>query len=194
MTGNRNKLDEVEDILRDFYRGKAMPFRLTHRNVDLPELQGDSRADICEQKARAAYDIVVGRCMVEDTSLCFNAMGGLPGPYVKWFLKSTGPKGLYCMLKGFEDKSAMAVCSVAYVNRWGGAFLFHGETKGTIVEPRGPATAFGWDSIFLPDGHDLTYSQMSRKQKNRVSHRVKAMRKLKQFLDKYENKSVSSEQ
>ena len=52
--------------------------------------------------------------MVEDTSLCFNAYGGLPGPYIKWFLKSLGHEGLNTMLAGFEDKSAYAQCIFAY--------------------------------------------------------------------------------
>lgn len=52
--------------------------------------------------------------MVEDTSLCFNAYGGLPGPYIKWFLKNLGHEGLNKMLAGFEDKSAYAQCIFAY--------------------------------------------------------------------------------
>jgi hypothetical protein len=52
--------------------------------------------------------------MVEDTSLCFNAMGGLPGPYIKWFLKKLGHDGLNRMLAGFEDKTAYAQCIFAY--------------------------------------------------------------------------------
>lgn len=52
--------------------------------------------------------------MVEDTSLCFNAYGGLPGPYIKWFLQKLGHEGLNAMLAGFEDKSAYAQCIFAY--------------------------------------------------------------------------------
>lgn len=57
---------------------------------------------------------VGGAVMVEDTSLCFNAMGGLPGPYIKWFLKKLGHDGLNRMLAGFDDKSAYAQCIFAY--------------------------------------------------------------------------------
>lgn len=52
--------------------------------------------------------------MVEDTSLCFNAMGGLPGPYIKWFLQKLGHDGLNRMLAGFEDKTGYAQCIFAY--------------------------------------------------------------------------------
>lgn len=57
---------------------------------------------------------VGGAVMVEDTSLCFNACGGLPGPYIKWFLAKLGHDGLNRMLVGFEDKSAYAQCIFAF--------------------------------------------------------------------------------
>lgn len=52
--------------------------------------------------------------IVEDTCLCFNALGGLPGPYIKWFLKKVGPEGLFKMLQGFDDHTATAMASFAY--------------------------------------------------------------------------------
>jgi inosine triphosphate pyrophosphatase len=52
--------------------------------------------------------------MVEDTCLCFNALQGLPGPYIKWFLGKLGHDGLNRMLHGFEDKTAYAQCTFAY--------------------------------------------------------------------------------
>ena len=57
---------------------------------------------------------VNGPVMVEDTCLCFNALGGLPGPYIKWFLDGTGHEGLNKMLEGFEDKSAYAECVFSF--------------------------------------------------------------------------------
>jgi len=57
---------------------------------------------------------VGGAVMVEDTSLCFHACGGLPGPYIKWFLAKLGHDGLNRMLAGFDDKSAYAQCIFAF--------------------------------------------------------------------------------
>lgn len=56
---------------------------------------------------------VQGPVLVEDTCLCFNALGGLPGPYIKWFLEKLKPEGLHQLLAGFEDKSAYALCTFA---------------------------------------------------------------------------------
>lgn len=76
----------------------------------------------------------------------------------------------------------MAVCTVAYVNERGEVNVFSGETDGTIVKPV-VAETFGWDSCFMPNGYDITYAQMSKEEKNRISHRMKAMLKLKEFLE-----------
>lgn len=109
-------------------------------------------------------------------------LGVFPGPYIKWFLKATGPLGLHRMLKGFDDKTAKAVCTIAYINEQGIVNIFNGETNGMIVEPTVDET-FGWDSCFKPNGCEVTYAQMPNDEKNLISHRMKAMLKLKEFLD-----------
>ena len=75
VTGNANKLREVQQILGDFVN-------VASRKVDLPELQGEPD-DIAVEKCRLAAAEVGGACITEDTCLCFNALGGLPGPYIK---------------------------------------------------------------------------------------------------------------
>ena len=90
-----------------------------------------------------------GAVMVEDTSLCFNALNGLPGPYIKWFMDKVGHDGLNKMLVGFDDKTAYAQCIFAYTEGEDKPVqLFVGRTPGKIVPPRGPTT-FGWDAIFV---------------------------------------------
>ncbi|XP_050529341.1 inosine triphosphate pyrophosphatase [Daktulosphaira vitifoliae] len=182
VTGNIKKLEEVIQMFKTFYTGDT-PFNLSNKHIDLPEHQGDQDF-ICKKKAQAAFEIIKGPCIVEDTSLCFNAFGGLPGPYVKWFLEKIHPLGLYRMLNGFEDKTAVAVCTVAYVNEQGEINIFRGETDGTIVEPTAIET-FGWDSCFQPNGYSVTFAEMTKEEKNKISHRKKAMSQLKEFLDQH---------
>lgn len=87
------------------------------------------------------------------------------------------------MLQGFEDKTAIALCTFAYSSGIPGekVKLFHGKTEGTIVSPRGP-TDFGWDPCFQPKGYDKTYAEMAKVDKNSISHRSKALAALKEFL------------
>jgi inosine triphosphate pyrophosphatase len=85
---------------------------------------------------------VSGPIVIEDTSLCFNALGGLPGPYIKWFLQKTGHVGLNNLLAAYEDKSARAVCCLSYFDGREGSepIVFVGETHGKIVPARGKAS------------------------------------------------------
>jgi inosine triphosphate pyrophosphatase len=80
VTGNVKKLQEVTSIVSTGAR--AFPFELTNTKIDLPELQGEP-SDIAREKCRLAAEKVGGPVMCEDTCLCFNALGGLPGPYIK---------------------------------------------------------------------------------------------------------------
>ncbi|KNC81072.1 Ham1 family protein, partial [Sphaeroforma arctica JP610] len=126
---------------------------------------------------------VGGPVLVEDTSLCFNALGGLPGPYIKWFLDKTGHTGLNNLLMAYEDKSAYALCTFAYSQGPGHEpVVFSGKCHGSIVPARGPH-AFGWDPIFLPDGFDTTFAEMDKDVKNTISHRSRALAQVKTFLE-----------
>lgn len=179
VTGNAKKLEEIIAIL-----GKNFPREVKNEKIDLPEYQGESR-DISISKCKAALNIIQGPVIVEDTCLCFNAMKGLPGPYIKWFLEKLGPEGLVSMLTAWEDKSAEAVCTFAYSsgNPDEDVILFEGRTNGTIVSPKGPRD-FGWDPIFQPDGYTETYAELSKSVKNKISHRSKALEQLKNYFEK----------
>lgn len=86
------------------------------------------------------------------------------------------------MLKGFEDKSAQAVCTFGYCAGPGEPVqLFQGIQNGSIVEPRGKEV-FGWNPVFEPQGYNLTYGEMDGAAKNAISHRFIALEKLKVFL------------
>lgn len=174
VTGNQNKLREVQAILGN-------EFQITSQKLDLPELQGEPDI-ISSEKCKKAAEIVKGPVLTEDTCLCFNALKGLPGPYIKWFLEKLGHDGLNTLLSGYSDKSGYALCTFALsIGPGSEPILFSGRTNGRIVPARGP-NSFGWDPIFEPDGFDLTYAQMDKDVKNGISHRYKALEKLKNWL------------
>ncbi|CAH1099621.1 unnamed protein product [Psylliodes chrysocephalus] len=181
VTGNAKKLEEVIQIL-----GSEFPRQLISKKLDLPELQGELN-EVSILKAKEAHRQVQGPVIVEDTALCFKSLKGLPGPYIKWFLEKLGPEGLHQMLHGFEDKSAEAVCTFAYHpgSDSDDVILFQGITDGTIVDPRGPRD-FGWDPCFQPKGYNLTYAEMPKTEKNKISHRYKALDKVKKYFVKTE--------
>ena len=176
ITGNKNKLQEVVQIF-----GSNPSYTIQALNLDLPELQGEPET-IVSEKCRLASLKVDGPVLVEDTSLCFNALLGMPGPYIKWFQDKIGLEGLNNLLMSYEDKSAVAQCIFAYKkSKNDPTHLLMGKINGTIVSARGPNN-FGWDPIFLPDGYTETFAEMDPKLKNTISHRYKALNLLKHFL------------
>ncbi|MCJ1368354.1 nucleoside triphosphate pyrophosphohydrolase ham1 [Acarospora aff. strigata] len=172
ITGNKNKLAEVKAILGD-------TVTLRSQSLDLVEIQGTIE-EISTDKCRRAAEMVGGPVLVEDTCLCFDALKELPGPYIKWFLEKLGHEGLNNLLVAYPDKSAQALCTFAYSPGTGhDPIIFQGRTTGKIVPARGP-TNFGWDAIFEYDGK--TFAEMDKVEKNKISHRFKALGKLREWL------------
>nr|CAH0103936.1 unnamed protein product [Daphnia galeata] len=183
VTGNAKKLEEVTAIL-----GSYSSIHVVRQNIDLPEYQGENPEYIVKEKCLSALKIINGPTLVEDTCLCFNALQGLPGPYVKWFLSKIGPSGLINLLSSWEDKSAYALCLFAYCEGVGKEVkIFSGTTEGSIVTPRG-AQDFGWDACFQPTGFNLTYAEMDKKTKNLISHRYRALEAMKLYFSEKSQK------
>jgi inosine triphosphate pyrophosphatase len=174
VTGNVNKLEEAKSIL-------SSDINLIHQNIDLPEIQG-TPDEIIKYKCKSMVHKIDGPYIIEDTCLCFNAIGGLPGPYIKWFIDTIGDYNVYKLLDGFEDKSAYALCTIAFV-KYPGAdpIIFRGKITGKIVKPRGDIN-FSWDTIFQPDNYNLTFSELGDT-KNKISHRRIALQALVEYLN-----------
>jgi non-canonical purine NTP pyrophosphatase (RdgB/HAM1 family) len=172
VSSNPNKGIEAERILGMPILRVAMP---------LPEMQAATVEEITRYKLEIARTKGYGRLIVEDVSLGFDALGNFPGPYVRWLLEAAGGKGLAAIAYALNDRSAKAQCCVGY---WNGreAKLFMGETAGQIlVEPRGERH-FGWDAWFQPSGTAKTFAELTDGEKDAVSHRGKAYRKLADHL------------
>ncbi|KAI0983653.1 hypothetical protein GJ496_011371 [Pomphorhynchus laevis] len=176
VSSNKNKIKEFVSIMK-----RCPDIEVVTADIDLPELQGEPDF-IVKEKCRTAMKTLGQSVVVEDTSLCFNALGGLPGPYIKWFLKALRPEGLYRLLHGFEDKSAYATCTLAFGNADTSEIkLFTGQIDGEIVEPKG-VTTFGWDPCFKPYGQNKTFGEMTIDEKNSISHRSKALHTFSEYF------------
>ena len=172
VSSNPNKGIEAERIL-------GIP--LLRVSLTLPEIQAPDVEDITRYKLEVARTKGYARLIVEDVSLGFDELGNFPGPYVRWLLEAAGGKGLAAIAYALNNRSAKAQCCVAYWNGREGK-IFMGETAGEIlVEPRGERH-FGWDAWFQPRGSKKTFAEMSDAEKDALSHRGHAYRKLAEHL------------
>ena len=123
----------------------------------------------------------------------------------KFFQKSIGNKGLYSILSAYPDKTATAVCTLAFCPApHGDPVVFQGVVEGRLVDPddagyHGPGGArrggggFGWDAIFVPLGHDRPFSEMTLEEKCGISHRGEAVRQWAKWMELNEEALVRRE-
>ncbi|KAK5082525.1 nucleoside triphosphate pyrophosphohydrolase ham1 [Lithohypha guttulata] len=175
LTSNAGKLREFQAVMSN-----VPGLALTNRgDIDIDEIQG-TIGEIARDKASKGAQATGGPVLTEDTALEFKALNGLPGPYIKYFLISLGHEGLNNLLAAYEDKTITSVCTFAYCAGPGQQpILFQGRTDGKLVPARGPSN-FGWDPCFEYKGQ--TYAEMDKEEKNKISHRGKALEKLKAWL------------
>lgn len=152
ITGNQNKAD---------YLSRQMGIDIPHVKVELEELQSLDLHKIVGHKLQQAYKVVQAPVLVEDVSLEFTALKGLPGPFIKWFVDYPGGMACCNMLDGFVDRSAVIRCTFGYYDGERMEF-FDSHLDGTISkEPRG-SSGFGFDTFFIMDGYTETRAEFSQ--------------------------------
>lgn len=182
-TNNEHKLKEVRKILPESL--KIMSLKDIDCYDDLPETGQTIRSN-ASQKSRYVHDKYGVDCFADDTGLEVLALNGRPGVYSARF---AGPEAdsimnvgkLLVELKGVTDRRAAFRTAVSlFID--GKEFLFEGHIDGTISEIPSGTGGFGYDPVFIPEGSEITFSEMSPEQKNTMSHRAIAIRKLVSFL------------
>ncbi len=149
---------------------------LASHDVDLMEIQSDDPEEIVTDKVKRAYEVLKQPVIVEDVSAGLAQFKGLPGPFIKFYMKKLGQDALYKLAGEKDGAEAVVSCTAAYYD--GDTLLVvRGDIDGTVVAPR-PGSDFGFDVTFIPDGHTQTFSEMSGEEKDAVSHRSLAIRLL----------------
>lgn len=173
ITSNKSKFEEAREILGDFVA-------LEQFDIDLPEIQDIDSHVVIKAKLEAALERHSGPFIVDDASVRFEALNGFPGPFIKWFLKSLSLEEIHAMLQKLGNTRAEASLLVGYAKNKDDIHFFEGVARGKIVPPRGKS--FSWDPIFQANGSDKTYAEMSKEEKNKLSHRRLALDKFREFL------------
>lgn len=172
ITGNKKKFEEVKAIL---------PF-VEQLDIDLPEIQDIAPHKIIRSKLTEALNHKEGEFIVEDTSLYLDCLNGLPGPLIKWFLATIGNEGLVKLADKLGNDRAEAKTIIGYGKSRDEVHFFEGSIKGRIRKAK-PGSGFGWDPVFVPDGYEKAFGEMTKEEKNSISMRKIAVTKFKEFLE-----------
>ena len=182
-TNNKHKLQEVRDILGSGV--EVLSLNDIGCNDDIPEtadtLQGNALI-----KARHIYNRYNISCFADDTGLEVEALGGAPGVLSARYAgdghdSEANMQKLLQNLTGESNRNAQFRTVIALIID-GEEILFDGIVKGVITDKKMGDSGFGYDPIFIPEGYNESFAQMSSEEKNSISHRYRATKKLNDYL------------
>lgn len=182
-TGNSNKVKEIQALIGDKY--DILSLKDVNCTEDIPET-ADTLIGNAIQKAEYVYEKFGKNCFADDTGLMVEALDGEPGVYSARYAgeqKNSEDNMNLLLEKLSTEQNRKAKFQTAICLIWDGQqHIFLGEVEGEITMDRSGNEGFGYDPIFLPTGYDQTFAEMSLEDKNKISHRGKAVRKLVEFL------------
>jgi len=175
ITGNDNKVEEVRAITG---------LNVAAKNLEILEIQALDVEKVARAKALAAFQKTRRPVMVDDTGMNIEAIGGLPGAFVSWFLDTLKPDGILDLLAKKKNRNASVSTCIAYADK-SGVFVFAGTVYGKISLSLRGDNGFGYDPIFIPKNSKKTYAEMTADEKNKISMRKIALLKFKKFMSEH---------
>ena len=182
-TNNAHKLSEVQALLGENFH------LLTPRDCGITEDIPETAATLdgnASQKSHYLYERVGKNCFADDTGLEVEALGGEPGVRSARYATdghdfAANNRLLLKNMEGKENRKARFRTVISLILD-GEEHLFEGIVEGRIAESEAGCGGFGYDPLFIPDGYDCTFAEMSAEEKNAISHRGRAVQKLVTFL------------
>ena len=176
-TGNLHKFNEARKILAEYDISVAM------LKIKTLEIQSDDIEEIAKASVLNATREVNLPTIVEDAGLFIEALNGFPGPYSSYTYRTIGVHGILKLLKGVENREAQFRSVVAFYDPSNESLkCFQGIVEGVIARKPKGYSGFGFDPIFEPKEYiGKTFGEMSIEEKNRFSHRAKALRKFAEW-------------
>lgn len=168
VTSNRGKLEEFRSALA------SLGIEVSHSTEDCDEIQADTLKEVVlncldQLRCRGMENIVI-----DDSGLFVHALGGFPGVYSSYVLRTIGVDGILRLLDDRPDRSAHFECCIG-ASIGGEEFTVTGRCDGTIATAASGSGGFGFDPIFVPSGDRRTFAEISITEKNSTSHRGRAI-------------------
>jgi len=171
VTTNEGKFREVSEKLSE------AGVKLVREDRTYPEIQADRLEKVVRFAATVLDDQVPGDYLIDDSGLFIDHVGGFPGVYSSYVYKRLGCPGVLKLMEGVRDRGATFE-TVFLLRRGEDHEVLHGACRGTIADAERGKGGFGFDPIFLPEGHAMTFAEMTVAEKNAVSHRARAVEAL----------------
>lgn len=184
-TNNKHKVREISDLLdKNFTLLSLADLNITE---EIPE-EAETLEENALFKARYVHEKTGLNVFADDTGLEVSALGGAPGVYSARYAGEgrsfdDNIEKLLREMQNTTDRSARFRTVIALILN-GTEYLFEGTVEGEIIRERRGDDGFGYDPVFLAAGYDRTFAEIPLGEKNRISHRAKAVRHLLEFLDK----------
>lgn len=182
---NENKVSEIRAMLPGFVELKSLNDIGYHTEI---EETGTTLEENSKIKAETIYKLTGKNVFADDTGLFVDALDGAPGVFSSRYA-GTGVSEdniikLLKELKGKENRDAHFKTVICLINN-GKTHFLEGRVDGIILKEKRGDDGFGYDPVFLPDNHELSFAEMDLNQKNKISHRYKAIQKLLEFISKH---------
>jgi len=185
-TGNKHKVDEIKKILEDLDIEVLSKNDIDIEDFDVIE-DGETLEENSIKKAKALADKIDYMVIADDSGLFVDALNGEPGVYSSRYAGEDGNdkknnEKLLENLKDKDDRHAAFKTIIALITEDKTLYTVEGICKGVLGdEPKGE-NGFGYDPLFIPEGYELTFSQLGEEVKNKISHRAAALHELKEIL------------
>lgn len=182
-TNNKHKLAEARSIIGTAHT--ILSLKDIGCDEELPETANTIRGN-ARMKARYMFEKYGVDCFADDTGLQVNALDGRPGVYSARYAgnDANADRNIEKLLTEMRDvshRNARFVTVISLIIR-DQETVFEGEVRGIILPKRTGSNGFGYDPVFCPDGYTISFAEMSAEQKNSISHRGRAVEKMKEFL------------
>ena len=176
ITSNNGKIKEFKEIFGD---SKYLPVQ---NNIDYPEIQASSLEEVEDFGLSWLGEKIEPPFVIDDSGVFIDNFDGFPGVYTRYVYDTIGLAGVLRQMENIDNRACTFRCVLGLLTESGEKRKFSGECHGTLINELRGDGGFGYDPIFIPQGFDKTFAELAPEEKNSISHRGKAMRKLIDFL------------
>ena len=187
-TGNKGKFLSLQKYLKEY----GVDVELKQAPLDLVEPQATTATEVARSKAEQAYAQLNAPVVVDDSSFHIRALGGFPGPYIKYMLSTIGIEGILEFLSHHEDRSAYFLSTLVYIDEFGKEHIFEDEPYGgtiadSIVTIDREESWSDLYKVFIPDGATKTLVELSAAERKSLAKNGDSYGKFAQFIKQAES-------